>query len=210
MEYAGEWNLAQVREGRSDDIPSRACPILIRQLFEVYMHIHSKNLIHRDVKPHNIIVVDCSIPADKWKEKLCDFAFSKVVAQDTRASQIAASTLLSTDSQSTGGCWIAPEVLTTMGFDTYKQKSDTWGLGCVIFWLFEGRSPFKKEQEVWQAVHDEKLRLSCLKSENVNFDAIMYDGGGDCTPRGNSYVIAGLNNAFLPLDTVNLMKECGR
>eukprot|EP00026_Physarum_polycephalum_P006066 Phypoly_transcript_06107.p1 GENE.Phypoly_transcript_06107~~Phypoly_transcript_06107.p1 ORF type:complete len:166 (+),score=18.12 Phypoly_transcript_06107:604-1101(+) len=75
--------------------------------------LHSKNVIHRDIKSKN-----CLVDAG-WKIKVCDFGFSrKVTSRENRAM-----TICGTDD------WMAPEVILGMPYDS---KVDVYSFGIVL------------------------------------------------------------------------------
>jgi len=73
--------------------------------------LHSKGLIHRDLKSNNLLV------AENGKVKVCDFGFSR------RVNKGELMTLCGTDE------WMAPEV---MCGDKYDEKADVFSYGMVL------------------------------------------------------------------------------
>ncbi|DBA02375.1 TPA: hypothetical protein N0F65_007194 [Lagenidium giganteum] len=71
-------------------------------------YLHSKRIIHRDIKSHNFLV------DDDWRVKVADFGISKVLDNDTNAF---------TQCGTTG--WVAPEVLLDEDLG-YTFKADNW------------------------------------------------------------------------------------
>jgi serine/threonine protein kinase len=85
---------------------------------------HRLNVLHRDVKPGNILVTSYGTPV------LSDFG----IAASLRAGE--ESTLLAMSVP-----WTAPEVIT--GSTTGTVSTDVWGLGATLYSLLAGHSPFE-------------------------------------------------------------------
>ena len=87
-------------------------------------YLHSRKMLYRDLKPPNILI-------DKTGHiKLTDFGLSKIFkSKNDKAYTICGSPN-----------YLAPEILTNKGYDF---TVDWWSLGCVMYELLIGLSPFK-------------------------------------------------------------------
>lgn len=127
---------------------------IVEQLFAAFGHIHQKGIMHRDVKPDNVVV---RRRQGKLCVKLCDFGLAKVCSPKSTSSIGATTKDIGTHG------WMAPEVMhLNLGKDRddkrYSGAADVWGLGCVIFWLYNNYvAPFKDNQDVHDAVSEKKM-----------------------------------------------------
>jgi mitogen-activated protein kinase kinase kinase len=105
----------------------------VRQILTGLTYLHSRDIIHRDIKGANILV------DNKGSVKISDFGISK---------RVEASTLLNGPSSGKKGAqrvslqgsvfWMAPEVVRQTA---YTRKADIWSLGCLIVEMFTGSHP---------------------------------------------------------------------
>ena len=98
----------------------------ISQALEGLVYLHSKRIIHRDLKGANLLLdTDGSL-------KLSDFGSSKKYMSQTESG------LVTTIKGSLA--WTAPEVLLKAG---YGRRSDVWSLGCTVLEMLTGVPPWK-------------------------------------------------------------------
>ncbi|KNC52499.1 ULK protein kinase [Thecamonas trahens ATCC 50062] len=120
-EYA-EGELFQILE---DDgkLPEVQVQVLARQLTDALQYLHAHRVIHRDMKPQNILVTS------DGRIKLCDFGFAR---------SMSASTLVLTSIKGTP-LYMAPELVQEL---PYNHTVDLWSLGVILYELFVGKPPF--------------------------------------------------------------------
>ena len=98
----------------------------------------TKGVLHRDIKPENLLLTE------DYHVKIADFGTVCTVAEAK------ASGFTGTPS------YVSPEVLTN---GCASPVSDLWALGCVVYQLYVGRSPFEGTSQylVLQAVKERKI-----------------------------------------------------
>jgi serine/threonine protein kinase len=125
------------------------------QLVRVLEYIHQRGVIHRDVSPRNILFTL------RGYMKLCDFG-SAVVISATSASEASSSGRINDDFVGTAD-YVCPEIIRgSISSSSILQRNqllpaiDLWSLGCLIFQMSVGESPFHAEsdQNAFQRVLD--------------------------------------------------------
>ena len=109
---------------KMNKIPESLSKIIFKQLMLTLQYIHSNNIVHRDIKPDNILLdLDNTI-------KLCDFGVSKIIPPGQ----------LINDSCGTPA-FIAPEILLDTPYNPYF--TDIWSCGVVLYAMVTGFFPFR-------------------------------------------------------------------
>lgn len=129
MEYVTGKTLKQVIRSRGPLVNEEAVDIM-KQLCSAISEAHSRGIIHRDIKPQNVIVkADGSI-------KILDFgiATAKGSMQLTQANNVMGSVH-----------YLAPELAKG---EAASPQSDIYALGIVLYEMLAGDVPFKADQAV--------------------------------------------------------------
>ncbi|XP_037091958.1 phosphorylase b kinase gamma catalytic chain, skeletal muscle/heart isoform-like isoform X4 [Pollicipes pollicipes] len=101
---------------------------IMKQLLEALLHVHDKSVVHRDVKPENILL------DDNLDIKLTDFGFARILRPGEELYDLVG----------TPG-YLAPELLRANMVETapgYRFEVDTWACGVVMYTLLVGCPPF--------------------------------------------------------------------
>lgn len=132
MDFLQGQSLEAVLEQEQKLSPSRTIPILI-QVCDALSVAHQSGIIHRDVKPSNIMLEDTL--AQKDFARLVDFGIAKNMAdQDTQQQK-----LTKTGEVFGSLVYMSPEQCLGKPLD---KRSDIYSLGCVIYETLTGISPF--------------------------------------------------------------------
>jgi len=117
---------------------------------QAIQHAHQKGIIHRDVKPSNVLV---ALHDEKPVPKVIDFGVAKAVGQQLTEKTLYTGfgTLVGTPS------YMAPEQATFNQLDI-DTRADIYSLGVLLYELLAGSPPFEPER-LNKAALDEVLRL---------------------------------------------------
>jgi len=105
---------------------------LITGVTDGLRYAHDHGFIHRDIKPHNILLTDELVP------KITDWGMSKVLAAEVKKSSIAGFSL----------SYAAPEQVSPTEFGRTDERTDIYQLGVVFYELVTGSIPFGGESIV--------------------------------------------------------------
>jgi serine/threonine-protein kinase len=121
--------------------PGRVVNILI-QVCESLEEAHRANLVHRDIKPRNILL--CRLGLQYDFVKVLDFGLVKVQNQKDQ-------TTITMDGITTGTpAFLPPEV--ALGKHEITGAADLYSLGCVAYFLLTGHLVFEESSGVAQAI----------------------------------------------------------
>ena len=113
-----------------DEAPlsEEVCCHIMRQVIDAVCYLHSENVIHRDIKAENLLLVDNH--SQYPTVKLIDFGFSTLIANTFTGSFLG-----------TVG-YIAPEIRQNK---VYSCGVDIWACGILLYLLLAARLPFDSD-----------------------------------------------------------------
>lgn len=115
----------------SGPMPLEECVAICVPVARALSHAHAEGIIHRDVKPENVFLVQRT--QGRWGVKVLDFGIAKVPVMDrmTKTGQALGSPL-----------FMAPEACRG---DDVDQRADVYSFGILLYLMFAGRVPFNDE-----------------------------------------------------------------
>lgn len=118
----GRGDLFQIIDD-NQTLPEKAIRKISAQLISALSYLHSQRIIHRDIKPQNVLITS------NGSIKLCDFGFARALSYTTVALTSIKGTPL----------YMAPELVQEQPYD---EKVDIWSLGVILYELYFGKPPF--------------------------------------------------------------------
>jgi len=159
--------LKVVREGRrqGEALPEPWAATSIRQCFQALVYIHSKGVVHKDLKGQNLLLLHDTKENGKVFGRLphiviCDLGIAEICSRGIfglRGSKVAGTPAT-----------MAPEVWS----GSCGPKSDVWSMGCVMFEMFTNKLPFEvrgnvegaaKQQAKWVELHSKGPNWDLLR-----------------------------------------------
>ena len=132
MEYIQGGNLSEYLRHKKFNITEKRAAELIYQICLGIEYLHKYGIMHRDLKPDNIMLTEDS---DNGKIKIMDFGLSKILGSKESASE-GFGTLI----------YVSPEVLIRK---PYNKEVDIWSIGIILYYILSGDLPYfdKKDNQ---------------------------------------------------------------
>ncbi|GAA3535491.1 Stk1 family PASTA domain-containing Ser/Thr kinase [Aeromicrobium panaciterrae] len=149
MEYVPGRTLRDIMREEAPMPPYRALELL-EQILIALSAAHGAHIIHRDVKPENVLITPSG------EVKVADFGLARAVSAATTAT---GGTLIGTVS------YLAPEIVVNEGADA---RSDVYACGAMLYEMLTGVKPHSGEspiQVAYKHVHEDIGKPSDLQHE---------------------------------------------
>ena len=156
MRYVSGTDMRQMIKKRGRILPATAL-FLVSQAGRALDAAHRKGLVHRDVKPGNLLIERGSDDADPDHVYLADFGITKHAM--SRSGLTSTGQFLGTID------YVAPEQI--RGTSVLGQ-ADQYSLGCVLYECLTGRVPFEKDLDaaiIWAHVEETPTMPTVLRPE---------------------------------------------
>ncbi|KAL4885500.1 hypothetical protein BJY04DRAFT_135067 [Aspergillus karnatakaensis] len=154
----------------------------LKQLASALKFLRDRNLIHRDIKPQNLLLCPAPLPTEGEKLplaalkgsadsftpavglpslpllKLADFGFARSLPATSLAETLCGSPL-----------YMAPEILR---YEKYDAKADLWSVGTVLYEMAVGKPPFRATNhvELLRKIENSKDRIRFPEENPISED----------------------------------------
>ncbi|XP_075848370.1 serine/threonine-protein kinase ULK2 isoform X4 [Microtus pennsylvanicus] len=148
MEYCNGGDLADYLQAKGT-LSEDTIRVFLHQIAAAMRILHSKGVIHRDLKPQNILLSYANRRKSNVsgiRIKIADFGFARYLHSNTMAATLCGSPM-----------YMAPEVIMSQHYDA---KADLWSIGTVIYQCLVGKPPF-------QANSPQDLRMFYEKNRSL-------------------------------------------
>lgn len=134
MEYVDGITLKQYLDQQKETVPWKEALHFTVQILRALQHAHEKGIVHRDIKPQNIMLLqDGTI-------KVMDFGIARFARSETRTM---------TDKAIGSVHYIAPEQARG---DVTDERADIYSVGVMLYEMLTGRLPFEADNAVSVAI----------------------------------------------------------
>ena len=141
MEYLPGETVDHWRKQFDGPVPVDKLIRFVEQTASALQSAHNRNLVHHDLKPHNIMVLDAGKPEEIFK--LLDFGISaKIDSENTLANHDAR--------QSFTPYYVAPEI---MRGEELSCRSDIYTFGVILYELLTGTFPWQRKPSIHAHYH---------------------------------------------------------
>lgn len=136
-------------------LSERTTKFIITQILVALKHLHSKNIVHCDLKPENVLL---SSNSELPQVKLCDFGFARIIGEKSFRRSVVGTP-----------AYLAPEVLRNKG---YNRSLDMWSVGVIVYVSLSGTFPFNEDEDINDQIQNAAFMYPARPWREISSDAI--------------------------------------
>ncbi|XP_023248530.1 serine/threonine-protein kinase D1 isoform X2 [Copidosoma floridanum] len=147
--------LEMILSSEKGRLSERITKFLITQILVALKYLHSKNIVHCDLKPENVLL---SSNSEFTQVKLCDFGFARIIGEKSFRRSVVGTP-----------AYLAPEVLRNKG---YNRSLDMWSVGVIVYVSLSGTFPFNEEEDINEQIQNAAFMYPANPWKEISDDAI--------------------------------------
>jgi serine/threonine protein kinase len=131
LEYCRGGSLEDLRRKRGGRLSLDEAGAFVHQALDGLAYVHQQGFVHRDLKPHNILLNNGQ---GRWTAKVADLGIAKY------ADEAGFSGMTATGTYAGSYPFMPREQLTNFKYS--KPVSDVWAMGATLYYLLAGQGPY--------------------------------------------------------------------
>jgi serine/threonine protein kinase len=135
FEYCNQGDLGSYIKRKKNELTEEQALLIFLEICEGYKELHKNNIMHRDLKPDNILISDGII-------KISDFSFARLFEGEKTDKHFYS--FVGTP------FYTAPQILDGQ---EYSSKCDVWSLGMIFYQMLTGRLAY-----IWKFIENESFK----------------------------------------------------
>ncbi|CAF1111315.1 unnamed protein product [Adineta steineri] len=140
----------------------RQTKFLIYQVLVALRYLHSKSIVHCDLKPENVLLAQVQ---DFPQTKLCDFGFARIIGEKSfRRSIVGTPAYLPPEA-------LKPEIRLERG---YNRSLDMWSCGVIIYVSLSGTFPFNEDEEIEDQIRNANFMFPSNTWHDISKEALSF------------------------------------
>ncbi|KAL1461900.1 hypothetical protein WDU94_013763 [Cyamophila willieti] len=147
--------LEMILSSEKGRLSERTTKFIITQILVALKHLHSKNIVHCDLKPENVLL---STNSELPQVKLCDFGFARIIGEKSFRRSVVGTP-----------AYLAPEVLRNKG---YNRSLDMWSVGVIVYVSLSGTFPFNEDEDINEQIQNAAFMYPPRPWRDISSDAI--------------------------------------
>jgi len=147
--------LEMILSSEQGRLSERITRFIVTQILVALKHLHSKNIVHCDLKPENVLL---SSDSDFPQVKLCDFGFARIIGEKGFRKSVVGTP-----------AYLAPEVLRNKG---YNRSLDMWSTGVIIYVSLSGTFPFNEDEDINEQIQNASFMYPPHPWKEITSEAI--------------------------------------
>jgi len=162
LEYCDCGDLRRLIEMKKKPLKEKFVQYYFSQLASGLKFLMDRNIIHRDIKPRNILLTN-----DRRELRIADFGFARRIKNISLFDTICGSPL-----------YMAPEI---MGKENYNKQTDLWSIGIILFEMLYNFHPYNRNKtcreptELMNKIKDNDLKIPPKNTKNKYVSAQCLD-----------------------------------
>ena len=153
------YNFFNKRKNEKKNFPPNLIKKVFKQLNEAFKELLNHHIVHKDIKPENILIKFNNEDETNFDSALSDYGVSEEYDDENQMETMVGSIY-----------YMAPEI---MKGEKYNNKCDLYSIGITIYYLYFGEFPFKKGANIFDIMNKKQSNIKVKIEEDRELEDLI-------------------------------------